>query len=840
MLPVSAFAAFSDVSSTTNYRTAIEALQAKGVLEGYANGTYGPHQSINRAEFLKIVLGGAGINATGTKGNCFPDVTDEWFASIVCKAEELKIVAGFPDGKFYPEKNVTFVEASKIMSLAYRQQVSNSYVEWYEPYANALEASKVIPPTINTLDKAITRAEMAEMMWRISEKKTDQPAIGVRNIQHPDAKINFASDAVQVATSCADIKAFTQTQQGDNGMMYRNELQGGVAEGAVPPMAPSVTKNANAVSDQATSGSDGDYSKTNVQVEGVDEGDIVKTDGTYVYVAHGSKISIVLATPGNAMKEVSSLDHQKQNFTPSELYINGNKMIVVGNSWNNYAQPMLRSNGFADAKIAIWPPYYNSGRTEIRIYDVTDKANPKSERTVSFEGNKISTRMIADNIYLVMNQNLPYWNGPIPLSNVKEDDALLPKFKDSAKGSADLTLARCADVSILPHVPSPQYLIVAVVPTNDLKKDVQKDVILGNAENVYASLKNLYVASTQWNYDWDSARSASREQTNVFKFALNDSGVTFAKQGAVPGHILNQFSMDEHENTFRIATTSGNAWDASSTSQNNVYVLNSDMQTVGKLEKLAPGEQIYSVRFMGDRAYVVTFKTVDPLFVIDTSDARNPKVLGKLKIPGYSNYLHPYDETHLIGFGKDVDETIDADKVHTDNAIYYTAVKGMKLGLFDVSDVANPKEIANEVIGDRGTESPLLYDHHALLFDKERGLLAFPVTLMEYSAAEKLKKPSEAIATQTFQGAYIYDVNLRDGFKLRGRITQYTPEDITKMGQYFYGKQIERLIQLKDQLISVSQAEVASHSLDKLQFQGRVSFPQPDQQVYPMMDGMMR
>ena len=222
-----------------------------------------------------------------------------------------------------------------------------------------------------------------------------------------------------------------------------------------------------------------------------------------------------------------------------------------------------------------------------------------------------------------------------------------------------------------------------------------------------------------------------QETTILHKISIDTGDVTYIAQGEVPGHILNQFSMDEHNGFFRIATTSGNNWMEGSQTSNNIYILDDTLKQVSKIENIAPGESIYAARFLGDRAYLVTFVQVDPLFTIDLSDPYNPRILGELKIPGYSEYLHPYDETHIIGIGKEVDPSIDADKVHTPGAVYYTAILGLKLALFDVSDIEHPVEEAKIVIGDRGTDSPALYDHKAFLFDREKELLVIPVSLYE-------------------------------------------------------------------------------------------------------------
>ncbi len=812
--PVSTFA-FSDVKAGTQYSTAIDALAAKGVLKGYADGTFKSGQSITRGEFLKIILEARGT-ADLTGSNCFPDVKDEWFAKYFCTAKAEGIVSGYADGTAKPGQNITFVEASKVLSLAYKQKVESSGGEWYTPYTSALESAKAIPPTIGKLDALLTRGEMAEMMWRISEKKTDQPTKGVLNIQNPKLSINTASDAVQTAKTCADISAFGATLStqsigyGGGPLMMRDAVAPQAAPGAE-------MKSANSTAVMA------DHSTTNVQVEGVDEGDTVKTDGTYVYTVQNQNVYIVKSQPASAMKQVATIDFSKDNVTPQELYLNGDHLIVVGNAWNNGpVMPMSKIRG----DMMIMRPYFMAQKEDIRVYNVTDPANPKLERTVRFDGNSVSTRMINDQLYMVLNESMQ-WNQPIPLDNVKEDQ-ILPKFSDSTKGTAEMPVTTCAKIAILPHILSPAYLTVAVIPTTNLNADVKTKTIVGDAQNVYASLDNLYVASLQQNYVWDSAHPQQNEKTNFFRFAFTSDGIELKAQGSVPGHLLNQFAMDESGDTFRVATSIGNNWDPAASMSNSLFVTDMDLKTIGKVDGIAPGESIYAVRFIGNRAYVVTFKTVDPLFVIDLSDVHNPKILGKLKIPGYSSYLHPYDETHLIGFGKEVDESIDADKVHSDNAVYYTAVQGLKVAIFDVSDVNNPKEMYKTVIGDRGTDSPLLYDHHALLFDKSRNLLAFPVNVMEFLGAEKDKKPDEAMATQTFQGAYVYNISLDKGLTLRGQITHYTDEDKQKSGSYLWGKDITRILRLSESLVTLSQGGLQSHSLSDVKFENKVDFPATD------------
>jgi uncharacterized secreted protein with C-terminal beta-propeller domain len=251
--------------------------------------------------------------------------------------------------------------------------------------------------------------------------------------------------------------------------------------------------------------------------------------------------------------------------------------------------------------------------------------------------------------------------------------------------------------------------------------------------------------------------------------------------------------------------------------QNNVYVLNMALNITGSLESLAPGERIYSARFMGERGYLVTYKQVDPLFVIDLSDPENPRELGYLKVTGYSDYLHPYDETHIIGIGK---ETTDAGT--------FAWYQGVKISLFDVTDVSQPVEISKLEIGDRGSDSPVLRDHKAFLFDKSRNLLVMPileakVDVTKYSEEELAWAYGEPV----YQGAYVFDMSLDQGIELRGQITHV--ENITdpEQGYYYYYSPfaVERSLYIGDVLYTISQAKIMMNSLEDLAYINEVELP---------------
>lgn len=319
--------------------------------------------------------------------------------------------------------------------------------------------------------------------------------------------------------------------------------------------------------------------------------------------------------------------------------------------------------------------------------------------------------------------------------------------------------------------------------------------------------------------------------TSIYKFALNDGSPKYIGKGSVAGRILNQFSMDEHQGNFRIATTVEKHNNNENQMSNNLYILGSGMNVIGKIENIAPNERIYSVRFLGDRGYMVTFKTVDPLFVLDLKNPNNPSILGELKIPGYSNYLHPYDENHIIGFGK---EAIEVEETHwsgegTIKNAYYL---GMKVALFDVSDVHNPIEKFKLEIGDRGTESELLWNHKALLFDKEKNLLAFPVTVHEidYNNIDQHDylarvNPQLAYGRPVFQGAFVYTLSLEEGFKLKDTITHHPAgllADLQKDQRFNYERDISRILYIGENLYTISNSYLKANDLDTLADKGGI------------------
>lgn len=522
------------------------------------------------------------------------------------------------------------------------------------------------------------------------------------------------------------------------------------------------------------------YSETNVQVQGVDEADIVKTDGEYLYQVNNQSIVITKIDPVSQMSVTSVIRRHNEEFYPSDIFIDNNKLTVIAQVYK-YNQPHIYDS--ANELSRMPPSYRNTVYTQCTVYDISDRSRPVVERTLEIEGDYLSSRKIDNIVYLVTNKYLSYGRTAEFASEYIDNNNSLRIGYDR--------------VRYFPGFQSLNYLTVSSVDISQPNKQAVVETMLGGGQTIYVSRDNLYVATSNY-----SARGYST--TIVYKFSLNNGGITFLKRAEVRGNVLNQFSMDEYEGYFRIATTSYERQE-----QNNLYILDDTMNPCGSIEGIAPGERIYSARFVGDRGYMVTFKQVDPLFVIDLLNPYNPRILGNLKIPGYSDYIHPIDDNYILGFGKDAtEEGFD---------------KGMKMAMFDVSDVENPIQKFEEIIGDRGTESALLRNHRALLYAPQMNLLAFPITVRE--ALENDKKMN-AYGQLTFSGAYIYNFDTYNGFSLKGKISHLTDEDMMKMGNYADNSlEISRILYVGSSLITTSNSKVQAHHIDSLELLNGIDLP---------------
>ena len=637
--------------------------------------------------------------------------------------------------------------------------------------------------------------------------------LGCINLEVPEKPIpKFAS-----CTAMASAFKESQTQYAQR---YNTLYKGGMA---LPAMAE--------ISGTATADQVGgtQYSTTNIQVEGVDEADIVKTDGKYIYTISNEKLAITEAYPAENAKLLSLT--ALENVTPQEMFIHNNSLLVFGQS---YIQPEPVESGIIENKAGettgmpanpdIVPPYKRYfSTTVVEVFDVSNKEKPELVKKAEFEGNYLSSRKIGEFVYFAVNAYPSYyWTEP-QIQPMPEE--MIPLYREGKGENEEFNpICGCAEIGYLEPMEAQSFITLASISMEAPEEEIKKETVVGSGENVFASQNNLYIAETHWDYSGiiplvktntiagtpptTTIEQENQEKTTVHKFSMDKGNIGYLGSMEAKGHILNQFSMDEFNGYFRIATTIGQVTRmGESRSTNNIYVFGSDLQLKGSLEDLAPGEKIYSARFMGERAYMVTFKKVDPLFVIDLSVPERPKVLGKLKIPGYSDYLHPIDADHIIGIGKEAVEAEQGD---------FAWYQGIKMAVFDVSDVENPKEMFKEVIGARGTDSYALQDHKAFLYDKEKELLVIPILLAEYKGEPEY--PNQ-YGEYTFQGAYVYKLNLSEGFVLKGKITHVEGEESFKKAGYYYwddGSNVKRALYIEEALYTISNKKILANALSDL------------------------
>ena len=459
-----------------------------------------------------------------------------------------------------------------------------------------------------------------------------------------------------------------------------------------------------------------EYSGTNVQTEGVDEGDVVKTDGKYLYILRDGNL-ILASAAGKDTRVLSTTELRASNDNgdgwmsrePSELYIAGNTVAVLSSCYESG----INSRGYWDYR----------QYTAVDLYDVSDPAHPKKTAGLGQDGYVMGSRLKDGTLYLVTNYDVIEYDE-------KDPGTYVPSlYRD---GKADVLPAGC--VWICPEVTSTRYVVVS---SYDLKTGEVTDTqsVLGGGNTLYMSHNNIYVANSYYKETAGVPRTEgvytvteyrNEMVTDLIRFDLSD-GLSVAASGRVPGNLESQFSMDEYQGHLRLATTSQHygytvytdekmgftnyKWDEEEDQTNGLYILNGDLAVVGSVTSLAPGEQIYSVRFDGDIAYFCTFRTMDPLFAVDVSDPAAPKVLSALKISGFSEYLHPWAEGLLFGAGYEADET--------------SGRRGtLKLVMFDTSDKADVTAKTVEVTDLNYSEA--LDNHHAFLISREKNLIAFP------------------------------------------------------------------------------------------------------------------
>lgn len=647
----------------------------------------------------------------------------------------------------------------------------------------------------------------------------------------------------------------------DAGMVEMEESIAVPAEGISAP----------AIADAPVSKSS-EYSTTNIQVEGVDEADFIKNDGKYIYILSQNDLIIVDAFPA---EEANILSKTKIPGRATNIFLNDDRLVVFTEDHD---------------EIIYYPEYDFRPRTRYTqktsalIYDISNREEPELLTDHNINGNYFQARMIGDYVYFIVKDSVYYYDDYINVPvirqgsekivspdiyyfdnpeqnyvfhtiasfNTRSDNDINAKsfmmgYSDNlyvstnniyityrknlpARFYQDQQKDRFFKV-VVPLLPSDVQNKIKRIETENLSAFEQWDRISSILEETYNRMdesekRELSKKIEQGLQEYDIRIARERDKTIIQKIRINKGEIEYDTKGEVPGTLLNQFSMDEFSGYFRIATTS-QIWtrSAGSIQFNNVYVMDDDLEITGKLEEIAKDERIFSTRFLGERLYMVTFKRIDPLFVIDLSDPKRPEILGELKIPGFSDYLHPYDENHIIGIGKETG----------DNQWGGTSIKGVKLSLFDVSDVNNPEQLDKYEIGASGTDSEALREHKAFLFDKEKNLLVIPVREIK---GNELYDNRYGYRQRVWQGAYVFGLTPEEGFELKGKISHL--DDLEEQ-RYYWGSPyaVRRSLYMDDVLYTISSRKILMNDLEDISEINEIELPE-NKNEYPYYGKVIR
>lgn len=556
------------------------------------------------------------------------------------------------------------------------------------------------------------------------------------------------------------------------------------AEEPVPALATATADSVGTLAEQ----SGVDFSVTNVQERGIDEPDLVKTDGKTIYVVAESSVYAVDAS-GEQPQILSRLDLDAWG---AQLLLYGDRLLVIGQG--SFDLPISSKASFEEIA-----PYGGVGTT-LTLVDVSRAAAMAVLETLNVEGAYITARLTGQSVRLVTSsfpEPLPFVHpqgeGFVPeLSASLENQRIvarssasdwLPEYvrHDHVSGASESgLLIGCSSVRLPSAEPGIGMLSVLTIdPTKGLSP-VDSDGIMTSAQTVYASADGLYVATPVWSTQsepGDGFLLSRRENTLIHRFDIAQPFETsYRGSGEVRGSLLNQFSMSEHDGYLRVATTDH------SQQESFVTVLDTrrdELPTVGRVGNLGLGEQIYAVRFLGKTGYVVTFRQTDPFYTIDLSNPEKPKVLGELKINGYSAYLHPIEEGLLLGIGQDADSN--------------GRIKGTQISLFDVSNLEDPIRLHQARIG-QGASSEAEYDHHAFLWWGSLNMAVLPVNAYHFDERTGQE--------EWFSGAVGAEVDREHGINSIGTL------------QHPRGSQIRRSLVIGDTLYTVSDRGVKASALD--------------------------
>jgi hypothetical protein len=654
-----------------------------------------------------------------------------------------------------------------------------------------------------------------------------------------------------------------------DGVFDMDDAAGGSQDAAPSPNAPS------------SEGSDGgdaapldsDYSQTTIQEEGVDEADVVKTDGQYLYLIDNgwneSTLRIVRVSPPEQLALLSEVPLEGYG---QEIYLYDGKVVALtqtnGGFWEYGILPEeaeLTTAPGSDGSVGIvdevestpvdedgvavtdetvdststtapepdpmidaetdllpddegWTYRYERPQTIVTVVDVSDPETPVVRSESKFDGSQYANRMIDGLLHLVLANYQHYYYDVLPALGTASLDArsvdvttLLPGYEVTGANGA-VESGNVVTWRNLYRPTDPDGFGVVAIISLDVDDEAAFTAVGVVAEPglIYSSLNALYLTDTAYTFN-----GGTRETTDIYKVAYVDRGALPTATGTVPGRILNQYSMGEYASHLRVATTVSGSFSplgVRSEPYNNVYVMGqtgTTLEVVGRIENIAPGETIQSARFIGERGFVVTFEQIDPFFTLDLSDPTDPRVVGELKVPGFSTFLVPMDEDHVLAVGQYV----------PDEGPFFNW--GVQLSIFDVSDFAAPERTANVVLGaDGGGYSEALHNPKAFTYFAQRGLVALPITMYEnpvfidFDDGDVMPPDGDTVDSywsDDFEGLVVFSVSATTGFTELGRIS-------TLFGDAgYYWNQFTRGVFIADDVFAVTDRGVRGSPVDGME-----------------------
>jgi hypothetical protein len=545
----------------------------------------------------------------------------------------------------------------------------------------------------------------------------------------------------------------------------------------------------------------------------------------------GGALHVIQAWPPDQTRSLAKVPLKGK---PHRLYVSGDRALVYS-SVGASASKSKTSDSTQPCTYGYACKFVGDGNpTSITVFDLTDRQSPKIRRQLSASGSYLSSRRVGQAVYTVISSassapsTLSYRPAQLNAALIADKGALNAAF-EQLRLENQQKIDKLTRAELLPRLTETIHLAsggkrtvnlmwgckgffdAGVESGDQLTTTVSLDLpgerpssattIVSRPGAVYASAKALYLAVESQSAAGQAWFGLATDQTStIHKLALQQSppSTRYAASGVVKGRVLNQFAMSERAGYLRLATTTSRSPDPRAHS--TLIVLDqagASLAPVGALDQLAPGEDIRAVRFDGDRGYVVTFRSTDPLFVLDLSQPSNPRVLAELKVPGFSTYIHAIDPDHLLTIGYDT-------------AKGSSQVTGVRLQLFDVSVLSAPKLAHVATIGTRGSSSEALTNHLAFTYLAQQGLLALPMTVCESSGSFYSNQ-------LTFSGLMVYDVATSSGFKLRGKVAHTPPSTVTCNNWWTNGtSHVRRSVVLDRHVFSISDTLIKVNHLDAL------------------------